>query len=69
LWQVSGYSMMYEDIFKVKINTAYAVVLAKDIVAYSLQKIERKEIEKHFENIILPCIKIYYHQKNVDKSK
>lgn len=63
LWQVSGYSMMYEDIFKIKINTAYAVVLAKDVVAYSLQKIERKEIEEHFNNIILPCIKIYYHQK------
>ena len=63
LWQVSGYSMMYEDIFKVKISTAYVIVIAKDIVAYSLQKIEREEIKAHFENIILPCIKIYYHQK------
>ena len=64
LWQTAGYSMMYEDIFKVKINTAYVVVLAKDIVAYSIEKIERDKIVSHFENIILPCIKIYYYQKN-----
>jgi len=63
LWQTAGYSMMYEDIFKVKINTAYVVVLAKDAIAYSMQKIERDEIVAHFENIILPCIKIYYHQR------
>lgn len=67
LWQVSGYSMMYEDIYKVKINTAYVVVLAKDKIAYAIQKIKRKEIEAHFENIMLPCIKIYYYQKANDK--
>lgn len=66
LWQVSGYSMVYEDIYKVKIESAYVIVFAKDKVAYSLQKIERKEIEAHFENIILPCIKIYYHQKKCE---
>jgi len=65
LYQTAGYSMMYEDIFKVKINSAYVVVFAKDAVAYSMQKIGRDEIVAHFENIILPCIKIYYHQKGI----
>jgi ATP-dependent exoDNAse (exonuclease V) beta subunit len=63
LWQLAGYSMMYEDIFKVKINSAYSVVFAKDAVSYSIQKIEREEIIEHFENIVLPCIKIWYHKK------
>lgn len=65
LYQTAGYSMMYEDIFKTKINSAYVVVFAKDAVAYSIQKIERDEIVLHFENIVLPCIKIYYHQKGI----
>src|SRR3990167_11001965 len=63
LWQTSGYSMMYEDIYKTFVNSAYAVVFAKDVIAYNIQKIERDEIVSHFNNIILPCIKIYYHQK------
>ena len=63
LYQIAGYSMMYEDLFKEQINHAYAVVFAKDAVAYSIQKIGRDEIVEHFENIILPCIKIWYHQK------
>jgi len=63
LWQTAGYSMMYEDIFKVKVESALAVVFAKDTISYSMQKISKVEIVDHFENIILPCIKIYYHQK------
>ena len=69
LFQAAGYSMMYEDVFKIRINSAYVVVFAKDAVAYSVQKMERNEMVAHFENIILPCIKIYYYQKNVDKTK
>jgi len=65
LWQTSGYSMMYEDIFKIQINHAYAVVFAKNTIRYALQRIERDEIIEHFKNIVLPCIGIYYHKRGV----
>jgi CRISPR/Cas system-associated exonuclease Cas4 (RecB family) len=63
LWQTAGYSMMYEDIFKIQVNSAYVVVLAKDAVSYSIQKIDRNEIVSHFENVVLPCVQIYYHKR------
>lgn len=45
------------------INKVNIVALAKDKVAYNLFTMEEYEINEHFHNAFLPCLKILTHQK------
>lgn len=62
LWQVSCYTVMYNEIFKTNIQKAIVVALAKDKIAYNYQEIGEKEIRDNFINIILPLRTIWQYK-------
>lgn len=63
LYQVSAYDRLYKEQELKPIKYAYVVALAKDKVAYNLEKIDSYQMDLNFENIIIPLLQIYYYQK------
>lgn len=63
LYQVSAYSIMYQLKENVDISDAYVVALAKDKIAYNIEKIDINKMQSNWDNVILPLLKIYYHRK------
>lgn len=62
-YQVSAYVNFYNEIMKTDVKKAAVLVLAKDKVAYTLYKMEEKEINDCFNEAFLPALKIHNFQK------
>lgn len=66
--QVASYIHLWNENNPDKpIQTGYIIALAKDKVAYAIEKIESKEVNGYFNNVFLPCLKIYRFQKQSKK--
>jgi ATP-dependent exoDNAse (exonuclease V) beta subunit len=59
LFQVSGYTELYNEVNKACIKKAYIIVFAKDRVAYNIREVSAEEIKGSFENVILPLLTIW----------
>lgn len=67
-YQTAGYVNLWNEKYPDNpINTVYIVSLAKDAIAYDFYKMEKEEIEGHFNNVFLSCLKIYNHQRKGNK--
>lgn len=67
LYQVSAYDRLYREQEGIKFEYAYVVALAKDKVSYNMEKIDAITMNNHFENIIIPCLNIFYYEKENKK--
>lgn len=68
--QVSAYVYLYNEVNKANINKAIILSLAKDDICYNLKELNKVELDSYFNEIFLPCLKIYnfqHRKKNVDK--
>lgn len=45
------------------INKAHIVSIAKDKISYNLYTMEEEEINSHFNNVFLSCLRILQHQR------
>lgn len=64
LYQISAYVMAYNENFAKYITKAFILAIAKDKIAYNLFEINYDLISRIFEEVFLPCLKIYNFQKN-----
>lgn len=62
-YQVCAYVKAYNETENKSVSECMVLVLAKDKVSYNLLKIDAKKIDDIFENVFLPCLSIYRHQK------
>lgn len=63
-YQTSGYVNLWNEKYPDNlIHTVYIVSLAKDAIAYDIYKMGKEEIDGHFNEVFLPCLKIYNHQR------
>lgn len=63
LYQVSAYVMAYNEQEKANIKSAFIVAFAKNEVSYNLLDLEWDQIQACFNEVFLPCLKIYNYQK------
>ena len=61
-YQVAFYVKAFNETQEDKIKKAFILSLAKDKIAYNFIEIAMKDIEEMFEEICLPCLKIWQYQ-------
>ncbi len=64
-YQVSAYNFARNEVFGTNVESGLIIALAKDTVAFAIHKMGKNEMESHFYDAFLPCLKICYHQKRV----
>ena len=61
--QVSAYVKAYNEVHNENCELAMIVCFAKDKIAYAMYTMEKEEIDGNFNEVFLPCLKIYNFQK------
>lgn len=62
VYQVAGYTQLYNEVNKTAIKKAYIIVFAKDKVAYNIREVNGEEIVGSFNNVILPLLQIWQYK-------
>ena len=65
-YQVTAYVKAHNEQEKDQITKAGILVLAKDKVAYNYMTLSEQKMNEIFEQVFIPCISIYYYQKEND---
>ena len=65
-YQVTAYVKAHNEQEKEQITKAGIMVLAKDKVAYNYMTLSEQKMDEIFERVFIPCISIYYYQKEND---
>jgi CRISPR/Cas system-associated exonuclease Cas4 (RecB family) len=63
LYQVSAYVMAYNEQEKADIKRAFILAIAKNDVSYNYKELNWQQIQDCFNEVFLPCLKIYNYQK------
>lgn len=61
--QVSAYLNFYNEIHGTNMEKAVIVAFAKDKVAYNIYVMQKQEVDDYFNNMFLPALTIFNHQK------
>jgi len=63
IYQISAYVKAYNNInLKGNVDRAYILSLAKDKIAYGLLLISKEVLDEVFNEVFLPCLKIWQYQ-------
>ena len=63
IYQVSAYVNAYNEINNASVSQALILSLAKDKPVYNIREVTQQEIQESFEQVFLPCLKIYDYQR------
>lgn len=63
--QVAAYVSAYNEVNQTNIEQAIITSFAKDKIAYNIYEMRKEEIAGHFNEIFLPCLKIYNYQRRI----
>ncbi len=66
VYQLSGYTELYNEVNNTTIKRGYIVVFAKERVAYNLREVTQQEIEGGFREVILPLLTIWKYKHRED---
>jgi hypothetical protein len=62
-YQVAAYVNAYNEVNNANVEQAIILSLAKDKIAYNIYKMDKEELNAHFNDAFLPALKIWNHSK------